>query len=293
MAGRLPRILGVAAVVLTIIIILVVVVPRAPWMRSDKERFTDPSDTSTAPGHQLVGTSGSPAPLASDEGVQQEAALDEYAARMYVLRVYDAVMHRRPSADEVDKYAALRKESRILKAIVQDVRVQQGHAPSEADCEDDDDDDDDGADHDDVSECSYTSSDGGGSDGSGDGSDGDDDSIGGDDNKGGDDSKGGDQGKSPRRAKRMDVCFAPLPMGEALAAGPLAPVDTRPAAGRTASIPPALPTPLPRAAPRPPTDAANPASGKDSMCLSRTDVATRLSAISREVSALQHLVGML
>lgn len=43
-----------------------------------------------------------------------------YESRMYVMKVFDLVMNRKPTAEEVSKYSALKNEQDILVAVMND-----------------------------------------------------------------------------------------------------------------------------------------------------------------------------
>lgn len=124
------------------IVVAIVALAALLWTQRSggHEAFTTlsaPSSTSSAP--DLV-DQAAPVP-AKDAPLDQEASLDEYAARMYVLRVFNAVLRRRPTADELGRYAALKQETAIMKAIVKDMRIIQEEADDDDMCEPDSEDD--------------------------------------------------------------------------------------------------------------------------------------------------------
>ncbi len=121
------------------IVVAIVALAAVLWTQRSggHEAFTTLSSTSSAP--DLV-DQAAPVP-AKDAPLDQEASLDEYAARMYVLRVFNAVLRRRPTADELGRYAALKQETAIMKAIVKDMRIIQEEVDDDDMCEPDSEDD--------------------------------------------------------------------------------------------------------------------------------------------------------
>jgi hypothetical protein len=93
----------------------------------------------------------------STDGAAEAAAakkpLTEYDARVYVMRMFDTVLKRKPSDADIAKYSKLRDESAILGAIVSDYKTDKAAAApanaAEGYRSDDDDDDDDDSDSED------------------------------------------------------------------------------------------------------------------------------------------------
>ncbi len=165
-------------VILAGVIVVGVTILVLRWMRrrdhahpGGHEAFTssDAASATTSAAADLV-DHAAPVPP-KDAPIEQETTLDEYAARMYVLRVFNAVLRRRPTSEELERYAALKQETAIMKAIVRDMRIVQEEAYDDEMCESDEDaEDDDSAsvvmdDEDDEDACGCDSDDIDGSDG--------------------------------------------------------------------------------------------------------------------------------
>lgn len=65
-------------------------------------------------------------PVGADDPAAQSGApltnkLSPYDARMYTIRTFETVLHRKPTDAELKKYAALATEDAIMKAIVNDL----------------------------------------------------------------------------------------------------------------------------------------------------------------------------
>lgn len=61
-----------------------------------------------------------PAPPAEAPSSNGEAA---YAMRHTTLKLFDAIMHKKPTIEEIKKYGSLKCESDVLKAIVRDYKL--------------------------------------------------------------------------------------------------------------------------------------------------------------------------
>ena len=49
--------------------------------------------------------------------------LDDYEARMTVMKIFDTVLHRKPLPDEIDKYSKINNEQDMLVAVLADYNV--------------------------------------------------------------------------------------------------------------------------------------------------------------------------
>lgn len=49
--------------------------------------------------------------------------LDDYEARMTVMKIFDTVLHRKPTPDEIDKYAKVTNEQDMLVAVLTDFNI--------------------------------------------------------------------------------------------------------------------------------------------------------------------------
>jgi hypothetical protein len=81
------------------------------------ENFEDAEDAATAVAAPVAAAAAKKNP---DPPADAGAADETMKSRKYVMRIFDVVLHRKPTDAEIDKYAALGDESAIVSAIVRD-----------------------------------------------------------------------------------------------------------------------------------------------------------------------------
>lgn len=116
-----------------------------------REKFSEDADPAVADEDEDDAADAKAlAKAKSTDGAAEAAAakkpLTEYDARVYVMRMFDTVLKRKPSDADIAKYSKLRDESAILGAIVSDYKTDKAAAApanaAEGYRSDDDDDDD-------------------------------------------------------------------------------------------------------------------------------------------------------
>lgn len=115
----------------------------AMWSYLNKREAFE--DESTSSDDATATTKKDDAPKSKSTSVDAaspQPADDKYGNRMFVISLFNTVLHRKPTQEEIDKYSVVGSEAQIMSRIVKDFHVMIGDDIDDQ-CNDDNDDDDD------------------------------------------------------------------------------------------------------------------------------------------------------
>lgn len=107
-----------------------------------QEHYTEQETVPLSDASKVGAAAAADADADADAGASDDKTLSKYRAKMYVMKVFDRKVRRKPDDNEIAKYAAFGSKKQIYHAIIRDYNSDDDNAGN--------DDDSDG----DVSDCS-------------------------------------------------------------------------------------------------------------------------------------------